>query len=144
MKMSRAMGAVAMAESDMVADMGDAAVLTGAVREHKEVITVEEAAAEAMPEADSEGGAARENAPAFTYRDSNVPLAFFRPSLVTDSEGRLELKFTLPDANTTWDSARSRLPTHSSRPISHAMSWPPRILWCSLIFPASCARAMSL
>lgn len=106
MKMSRAMGAVEMAECDMVADMGDAPMLTGAVnglvREHKEEITVEESAAEAISVADSEGGVARKNAPAFTYRDSNVPLAFFRPSLVTDSDGRLELKFTVPDANTTW------------------------------------------
>lgn len=38
----------------------------------------------------------------FSFRDSNVPLAFFRPSLVTDSEGRLSLRFTVPNANTTW------------------------------------------
>ena len=106
MKMSRAMGTVAMAESDMVADMGDAPMLTGAVngavREPKEMITVEEEVAVAMPDVVSEGGAVREDASAFAYRDSNVPLAFFRPSLVTDSDGRLELKFTVPDANTTW------------------------------------------
>lgn len=108
MKMSRAMGAVAMASNDMIADMGDAAVLTGAVneanivREHKEEITVEEEAAVAVPDADAGEASARQDAPAFSYRDSNVPLAFFRPSLVTDSDGRLELKFTVPDANTTW------------------------------------------
>lgn len=38
----------------------------------------------------------------FSYRESNVPLAFFRPSLVTDREGKLVLKFTVPNANTTW------------------------------------------
>lgn len=38
----------------------------------------------------------------FAYRESEVPLALFRPSLVTDSEGRLALTFTVPDANTTW------------------------------------------
>lgn len=38
----------------------------------------------------------------FAYRESSVPLAFFRPSLVTDGDGRLALTFTVPDANTTW------------------------------------------
>lgn len=37
-----------------------------------------------------------------TYRVGEVPLAFFRPSLTTDSLGHLSLSFTVPDANTTW------------------------------------------
>ncbi len=38
----------------------------------------------------------------FTYRDGEVPLAFFRPMLTTDADGNLEFSFTVPDANTTW------------------------------------------
>lgn len=38
----------------------------------------------------------------FTYRDGEVPLAFFRPMLTTDADGSLEFSFTVPDANTTW------------------------------------------
>ncbi len=38
----------------------------------------------------------------FTYRESEVPLAFFAPSLTTDSDGNLTFSFKVPDANTTW------------------------------------------
>lgn len=38
----------------------------------------------------------------FTYRDAEVPLAFFRPMLTTDENGSLEFSFTAPNANTTW------------------------------------------
>jgi len=38
----------------------------------------------------------------FSYRPSEVALAFFRPSLVTDPDGTLRLRFILPEANTTW------------------------------------------
>lgn len=40
--------------------------------------------------------------PDFAYRDAETPLAFFRPMLKTDSEGRMELTYTVPNANTTW------------------------------------------
>lgn len=88
------------------ADMGAAPMLTGrvdglnVVREHKAEVEVEEAVADS--EAGAGGGEEPRQVPEFAYRDSNVPLAFFRPSLVTDKDGRLELKFTVPDANTTW------------------------------------------
>lgn len=36
------------------------------------------------------------------YRPSEVPLAFFRPNLTTDADGRLTYSFTVPNANTTW------------------------------------------
>lgn len=74
------------------ADM--AAPMMGAVREHAEKIDVEEAADEETPESKAGDG--------FMYRESNVPLAFFRPSLVTGEDGKLELRFTVPNANTTW------------------------------------------
>lgn len=38
----------------------------------------------------------------FEYRDSETPLAFFRPMLSTDASGQLKLEFNVPDANTTW------------------------------------------
>lgn len=87
--------------SEPVADMGAAPMLTGAVAsyvsEHKSAVDVEEAAEE-----DGEAASAQPKTAEFAYRDSNVPLAFFRPSLVTGNDGRLELKFTVPNANTTW------------------------------------------
>ncbi|MDE6467156.1 MAG: hypothetical protein K2L44_10675 [Duncaniella sp.] len=83
------------------------------VREHKEEASVEEVAAD-YDMADS--GAAMyasgsvedsrnqepDNSDKFTYRQSEVPIAFFRPSLVTDKDGHLTLTFTVPNANTTW------------------------------------------
>lgn len=62
------------------------------VREHAEEVEVEEAGEEKNTGAED----------GFSYRESNVPLAFFRPSLVTDMDGMLELRFTVPNANTTW------------------------------------------
>ena len=38
----------------------------------------------------------------FSYRSSEVPLAFFEPKLETDSTGNLSFSFTVPNANTTW------------------------------------------
>lgn len=38
----------------------------------------------------------------FTFRDREVPLAFFRPMLTTDADGHLSFSFTVPNANTTW------------------------------------------
>ncbi|MDE6117550.1 MAG: hypothetical protein K2G33_08605, partial [Duncaniella sp.] len=38
----------------------------------------------------------------FSYRDSEVPLAFFAPLLSTDADGNLTFTFTVPNANTTW------------------------------------------
>ena len=38
----------------------------------------------------------------FSYRKSEVPLAFFRPMLTTDASGHLSFSFRVPDANTTW------------------------------------------
>lgn len=40
--------------------------------------------------------------PVFEYRESEIPLAFYKPTLSTDSEGRLSVSFRVPNANTTW------------------------------------------
>lgn len=68
----------------MAADAGSA-MLDEAV-----ATSVEE---EADGEADDNG---------ISYRPSELPLAFFKPMLTTDSEGNIEVEYTVPDANTTW------------------------------------------
>lgn len=46
--------------------------------------------------------AAAPQMPQHDYRPAEMPLAFFRPLLTTDTAGVLTLKFTVPNANTTW------------------------------------------
>lgn len=73
------------------------------VAEHKQAIKVEAAEAETDDAGEAENGAvASTQEPEFSYRTGEVPLAFFRPSLTTDADGRLQLEFTVPNANTTW------------------------------------------
>lgn len=68
-------------------------------------IAVEEEVAE---DVSADGGAAvagneaAEEAHNVEYRPSEIALAMFHPMLVTDSDGRLALTFTVPDTNTTW------------------------------------------
>ncbi len=38
----------------------------------------------------------------FSYRAAEEPLAFFKPLLTTNDDGRLTFSFTAPNANTTW------------------------------------------
>lgn len=38
----------------------------------------------------------------FSYRPSEIPLAFFAPMLSADSTGTVTYTYTVPDANTTW------------------------------------------
>ena len=38
----------------------------------------------------------------FDYRDSEVPLAFFRPTLASDPDGAVTISFTTPNANARW------------------------------------------
>lgn len=79
-----------------------AAPAMAAKMELNDAIVVEEAAEEA---ADDSGAAQPEStkpAEQFQYRKSEVPLAFFAPTLTTDSNGNLSYTFTVPDANTTW------------------------------------------
>ncbi len=69
-------------------------------------VEVEESAAAdlgtAMYDGSAEPTSSQSDADTFSYRESEVPLAFFRPSLTTDSNGSLSLTFTVPNANTTW------------------------------------------
>ncbi len=57
-----------------------------------------EAAAGVMTEVEAEAGAE----PEVEYREGEVALAFWRPSLVSDAEGNVDIVFTVPNANTTW------------------------------------------
>lgn len=110
MKMARATGLADYDTDDIIV-----------ASEHKDQVVVEEAvymnAAASVAEAEAteevadeevaDAGAAPAEAqkPAgeeFSYRDSNVALAFFEPMLTTDEDGQLEFSFKVPDANTTW------------------------------------------
>lgn len=61
-------------------------------------VTEEEVAAPAAPSAPAEGEGPAE----VGYRDAEVTSAFFRPMLMTDKEGNLEIAFTVPNANASW------------------------------------------
>ena len=65
-------------------------------------LAVKEVAMVAGSAEPAEGGSYTSTDVPFTYRDKEVPLAFFRPMLTTDDNGRLSVTFTVPDANTTW------------------------------------------
>ena len=58
---------------------------------------------EPAPEADNaEEPAAEEEEAAVPMRENLNETAFFYPTLTTDSEGRIAIKFTLPESLTTW------------------------------------------
>lgn len=81
-----------------VTSASNAAVTDLLIVEDDSVEREELAAPEAA--ADAADGGARESQ--IEYREGDVPLAFWRPSLVTDAEGNVDLVFTVPNANTTW------------------------------------------
>ena len=62
---------------------------------------VEERAAEPAPAADNDEPAADEES-SVQMRENLNETAFFYPTLTTDSEGRIAIKFTLPESLTTW------------------------------------------
>lgn len=103
-----------------------AATTLSAVDEHKEEIVVEEAMNSAngsiafkgagiaadmaandidLGAVESENGASEnsdERSKPFSFRENEVTLAFFKPMLTTDADGKLSLTFTVPNANTSW------------------------------------------
>lgn len=40
--------------------------------------------------------------PKVDYREGEIPLAFWRPALVADAEGNVDITFTVPNSNTEW------------------------------------------
>ncbi|WP_305150357.1 alpha-2-macroglobulin family protein [uncultured Duncaniella sp.] len=108
-----------------------AATTLNAVAEHKEEVVVEEAMSSAdgavtfnsagmasadmasaeaayetdMGAAEGENGVSEEkpeSSKPFSFRENEVSLAFFKPMLTTDANGRLSFTFTVPNANTRW------------------------------------------
>ena len=56
-----------------------------------------------VEEAEASGDGAQAQQPEkFEYRLSEVLQAFWRPALVTDADGNVDIVFTVPNANTTW------------------------------------------
>lgn len=80
MKSAPTMNSMALEESAVEADDSEAAVESPAV-----VI--------------EEGSDARESV---EFRPAEMPLAFFKPDLVADSDGSISIDFTVPNFNTTW------------------------------------------
>lgn len=63
-----------------------------------------------------------------SYRALEMPLAFFKPLLLTDNEGNVDVEFRVPDFNTTWvlqilgydndaNAAVSRMTARASKPV---------------------------
>ena len=56
-----------------------------------------------VEEAEASGDGAQAQQPEkFEYRLSEVLQAFWKPALVTDADGNVDIVFTVPNANTTW------------------------------------------
>ena len=88
------------------------------VREHKQEVAVEEEADAVAPQlfgavAGVDNGLALDEVVTVStgksvddtkavYRPAEIPMAFFRPMLLTAEDGTLEVRYTVPDANTTW------------------------------------------
>lgn len=72
-----------------------------AVNEMKEEVAVGESA-DAAADTGSGVSGAPSAMPDIDYRPSEIPLALFKPLLVTDADGNLEMEVTLPNAVTTW------------------------------------------
>lgn len=95
--------APAVAETKMSADASNSRNADlGAAADAVEVYTAVEQ--QPVSEGDSDS---RSNATApdniFTYRNpADAVIAFYRPTLTTDSDGRLSFSYRVPDANTTW------------------------------------------
>lgn len=43
-----------------------------------------------------------ESEPTVEYREGEIPLAFWRPALVADADGNVDITFTVPNSNTEW------------------------------------------
>ncbi|MCM1337779.1 MAG: hypothetical protein NC187_08665 [Candidatus Amulumruptor caecigallinarius] len=85
------------------AESGEGEIDLMAVNEMKEEVEV--AVAESADAATDTGSGTPGTVPTMPdidYRPSEIPLALFKPLLVTDAQGNLEMEVTLPNAVTTW------------------------------------------
>lgn len=103
--MSRA-SALGVTEEEVAVDeakpMYDAAVADLGAAKNDGVSMDSAESTEEAPAAGAVPAAAPAKPEPFSYRQGETALAFFRPMLTTDSEGRLEYSFTVPNANTEW------------------------------------------
>ncbi len=77
------------------------------VEELKSVVSVTEAAADqAVEESTTDTGATSESGTGMptdiNYRPSEIPLAYFNPTITTDADGNAVIELTMPNAVTTW------------------------------------------
>lgn len=92
MKMDAAPMASAKQSSLMIRGTGNA---------RASVDTTEDVEEEALSD-DMDAGDGSSVPEVFDYRDSDVPMAIWEPSLTTDAQGNVRYSFTVPNANTTW------------------------------------------
>lgn len=91
-----------------VMDLGAEAPLSASLKAEAKLSNAAAGAASAsdsVEEESADAGQRQEEKTAeipFSFRDREVPLAFFKPMLETDADGQLSLTFTVPNANTTW------------------------------------------
>lgn len=70
-----------------------------AITESAQAAIKEEEAEDSAVEASAEGGEEKDE---IRFRPVEMPVAFFYPELKSDDRGNLDVKFTVPDFNTTW------------------------------------------
>lgn len=90
-------GTVMMAETALAA--GAESPKMEAVADMNDMVTTEESADDGLS---GEEGGVSGNTNNIPLRPSEFPVAFFLPELAAGEDGRLELKFEVPDYNTTW------------------------------------------
>lgn len=93
-------------ENDGMDMMAETALAAGAespkmvaASDMNDMVTAEESADAGISEEEEGGSGDRDYIP---LRPSELPVAFFMPELTAGSDGRVELKFEVPDYNTTW------------------------------------------
>lgn len=77
-----------------------AGVVSGIAVAEDEEVTEESAD---MPDSAAPAEGASQRTDDTQYRPSEIPLAFFEPTLTSDTDGNVDYTFTVPDANTTWN-----------------------------------------
>ncbi len=123
-------GSVARAEAD-----GAIMVMESAVFDEAKMAAPTAAANDVLEEAAVEYGAGGSDESTVTYRESECPVAFFRPMLTTAEDGTLSIDFEVPDFNTTWkfqllgydkrmDAASLQLEAVSTKPVMVSASLP--------------------
>ena len=90
----RGYGALKMANATAKVEMAESAE-----EETSDFVTALQGAMPGLAVSDDTAGAAPEK---FDYRLSEVLQAFWRPALLTDADGNVDIVFTVPNANTTW------------------------------------------